>query len=156
VTEAKRALLPRGLTNVPPDDLHKRHNKTFKRQGEWFFVPVTDVEKLAAIAKLPILHGEELRRGRRAGKPHLTSELVRFGGRRVVLVGGREYGVAEYEKLVQAGTRPLGRADYMTADAEVYVRGRVRHSDHETLVLHGWHRVFVNGEISSANMTFYD
>ena len=34
----------------------------------------------------------------------------------------------------------------MRRNAGVYVRGRVRHADHETIVLHGWHRVLMNTE----------
>ena len=29
------------------------------------------------------------------------------------------------------------------AESGVYVRGRVRHADHETITLHGWHRVLI-------------
>jgi hypothetical protein len=34
----------------------------------------------------------------------------------------------------------------MRRDAEVYVRGRVWHPDHKTLVLACWHRVLMNTE----------
>jgi hypothetical protein len=34
----------------------------------------------------------------------------------------------------------------MLRNAGVYVRGRVRHADHKTIVLHGWHRVLMNTE----------
>ena len=40
------------------------------------------------------------------------------------------------------------RADWrqMLRDAEVYAMGRISHPDHATVVLKGWHRVFVNTE----------
>jgi hypothetical protein len=41
----------------------------------------------------------------------------------------------------------------------VYVRGRVRHRDHETVVLNGWHQVVMNTEnLSHAmrNVAFLD
>ncbi|MGD0860727.1 MAG: hypothetical protein ABR912_15610 [Terracidiphilus sp.] len=34
----------------------------------------------------------------------------------------------------------------MTRDAEVYARGEVRHRDHKTTDLAGWHRVYMNRE----------
>jgi hypothetical protein len=34
----------------------------------------------------------------------------------------------------------------------VYVRGRVRHPDHKTVVLDGWHQIFSNTEHLSAAM----
>lgn len=43
--------------------------------------------------------------------------------------------------------------------AGVYVRGSVRHSDHKTVVLDGWHRVFMNLEHNAPfarNVAFLD
>lgn len=154
ITDAKRSLLPRELkgAGLTPDDLARRHNRAFKRQGEWFFVP-TDKD----LSGKPILHGEELRRGRGTpSKPHLVSELIRFGGQPVVLSGGNEYSPAEFERLAERNPALRAGARRMTKDAEVYVRGKVRHRDHATLVLDGWHRVYMNGEALSANMSFYD
>ena len=34
----------------------------------------------------------------------------------------------------------------MTRDADVYARGEVRHPDHKTIDLDGWHRVYMNRE----------
>jgi hypothetical protein len=47
----------------------------------------------------------------------------------------------------------------MRRDAFVYVRGRIRHPDHRTVVLHGWHRVVMNTESQSKamrNVAFLD
>ena len=47
----------------------------------------------------------------------------------------------------------------MQRNAEVYVRGRVRHADHRTITLHGWHRVLMNTENQSRamrNVAFLD
>ena len=40
----------------------------------------------------------------------------------------------------------------MRRDPEVYVKGRVKHSDHATLHLNGWHRVYQNTETKAAAM----
>lgn len=54
---------------------------------------------------------------------------------------------ATYEKLIatdpKAGSMSWQR---MTRDAEVYARGQVRHPDHKTIDLDGWHRVHMNRE----------
>ena len=47
----------------------------------------------------------------------------------------------------------------MTRNAGVYARGKVRHSDHETIDLPFWHRVLMNTETQSrtmANVAFLD
>jgi hypothetical protein len=47
----------------------------------------------------------------------------------------------------------------MVRDAHVFVRGTVRHSDHKTIFLDGWHEVFMNTETRAAamrNVAFLD
>ena len=47
----------------------------------------------------------------------------------------------------------------MRRNPGVYVRGRVRHADHATITLHGWHRVSMNTEGRSKamkNVAFLD
>lgn len=156
VTEAKRALLPQELKDagLTADDLARRRSAKFKRQGEWFFIPVTDVGTLATVLAAPVLHGEPLMRAR-GRKPHIPAELVRFGGQAVWVAGSREYSQSEWEALLRAGG-PIPRARQMVKNPEVYVRGSVRHPDHATLSLLEWHRVFPNREGSSLNLSFYD
>jgi hypothetical protein len=40
----------------------------------------------------------------------------------------------------------------MTRDPELFARGTVRHPDHATITLHGWHRVVMNTEHQSSAM----
>jgi hypothetical protein len=47
----------------------------------------------------------------------------------------------------------------MRRNAGVYVRGHVRHADHATIELHGWHRVLMNTEREAKamrNVAFLD
>ena len=47
----------------------------------------------------------------------------------------------------------------MRRNPQVYVKGRVSHPDHKTIVLPGWHQVHMNTEHRSAamqNMAFLD
>src|SRR5207245_11809754 len=68
--------------------------------------------------------------------------------------------VPEYEKLLQRtpdAKRWAWRA--MVRDARVYVRGQIRHSDHKTVGVHVWHRVFMNTEsraMAMRNVAFLD
>lgn len=154
ITDARRALLPRGLSEagLTPDDLRQRRNGAFIRQGEWFFIP-TDKQ----FDRGRILRDEPLMRGR-GSKPHRVEELVRFGGAPVVLFRGHEYTPEVFDAMLAAGRvahRGLG-AQRMVKDPEVYARGRVRHPDHATIVLPFWHRVMVNAETRSVNLSFYD
>jgi hypothetical protein len=156
VLDAKRALLPEPLraANITVDILNRRHSDVFKRQGEWFFVPVD-----RQFEEPQIIRNEPVFRDRRS-KPHLCWELVRFGGTPVVLYKGTEYTEENWEGYVVAlgvaGTRPTGRVEHRVKDPEVYVRGTVRHPDHATLILNGWHRLYGNMEARSVNLSFYD
>lgn len=40
----------------------------------------------------------------------------------------------------------------MVRDPELYAKGAVRHPDHNTIVLHGWHQVLMNTEPSARAM----
>lgn len=42
------------------------------------------------------------------------------------------------------------------ANPEVYVRGSVRHPDRATIELEGWHRVFINAELTLSEVGFLD
>ncbi|HKV94944.1 MAG TPA: hypothetical protein VJW20_20530 [Candidatus Angelobacter sp.] len=47
----------------------------------------------------------------------------------------------------------------MVRDAHVFVRGTVRHPDHKTIFLEGWHEVLMNTETRAAamrNVAFLD
>jgi hypothetical protein len=123
----------------------RRRNKAFVRQGEWFFIPQPDL----VADERTVFHNEPIRRGR--GKPHWCEYLYRRGG--TVVYVRRDYpnGVTEdayrrFPKERQHGARR------MTRDAEVFVRGAVRHPDHKTIRLRGWHRVLMNTEHEAAAM----
>ena len=47
----------------------------------------------------------------------------------------------------------------MRRNPGVYVRGSVRHADHKTIVLRGWHQVLMNTEgqaLAMRNVAFLD
>jgi hypothetical protein len=58
----------------------------------------------------------------------------------------------EYKRLAER-ERKLGFT-MMKGDAAVYVRGEVRHPDHETITLNGWHRVLMNTENRSSALRY--
>ena len=122
----------------------RRRNEAFVRQGEWFFVPAPE---LVVNPKL-VLKNERLSRGG-GSKPHMCQFLYRTGGRSVYVSAKRPRGVtlAELRELIKS--RPNAENwgwTEMRRDALAYVRGRVWHSDHKTIVLDGWHRVLMNTE----------
>ena len=41
----------------------------------------------------------------------------------------------------------------MRRNPQVYVKGRISHADHKTIVLPGWHRVLMNTENQAAAMS---
>ena len=114
------------------------------RQGEWFFVPAPEVHEDARV----IYRNEPLSRGG-GSKPHICEELMRSSGTAVMVSSAYPTGLTEpeYKRLID--TDPKARRmswRRMVRDAEVYARGDVRHRDHKTIHLDGWHRVYMNRE----------
>lgn len=122
---------------------NRRRNPAFIRQGEWFFVPEPDAKVPSAI----VLRDEPLRRGN--GKPHMVEFLARQNGITVYVCPHYPQGLTESSYRELLDRRPKAR-NYswrlMRRDADVLVKGRVRHADHQTVDLVGWHRVFMNRE----------
>jgi hypothetical protein len=135
---------------VKPRKRNRRRNEAFVRQGEWFFVPVPAGTRLN---ERLILRNEPLRRG--AGKPHIVDELVRDGGVMVYVSTQHPNGLTarQYETLLsrQPSMRNLHWA-VQRRNSHVYVRGKIRHADHKTIVLDGWHQVLMNTETQSVAM----
>jgi hypothetical protein len=148
VDSAKQALKPAPVqeaqrkAKVRTKHLHKRHQAAFIRQGEWFFLPATD---LVVDPKL-IHRNEPIRRG--AGKAHICEELYRTGGRTVMVSSTHPNGISmdAYNKLSQDEKRKGGVWRQMVENPTAYARGKVTHSDHSTIRLQGWHRIQVNSE----------
>ena len=137
---------------LPSHQRFTRHNPAFKRQGEWFFVRARGVW----IDKCAALRNEPIRRG--ASKPHLCQYLRRLGGKAVWFHprhAPNGIGTVQYRAL-DRGLRQADGWRQMARDAEVYVKGSVSHPDHRTLILHGWHRVYLNGEVLSEELVFLD
>lgn len=129
----------------------RRRNPAFVRQGEWFFVPAP---RFVANEKF-VLRNEPLSRGN-GSKAHLVDECVRAGGETVYVSSRYPSGVDQetYSRIVNGhkNARTWGWR-VMRRNAEVYVRGRIRHVDHKTVQLSGWHRVFMNTENQSVAMS---
>ena len=114
------------------------------RQGEWFFVPAPGIKDKGVV----IHRNEPLSRGARS-KPHICEELMRRGGVTVMVAPEYPSGITvdRYDRLIV--TDPKARSmswRRMTRDPEAYARGKVRHPDHKTIDLNGWHRIHMNRE----------
>jgi hypothetical protein len=158
VRDAKQALKPdfvqsseRGVRTKYRD---RRSNAARIRQGEWFFVPAPQVR----VELLLVLRNEPIARG--GGKPHVCEELYRFGGETVYVSPGAPNGLTDEKyRALSEGERNRWNWRVMRRNPKVYVRGRVRHHDHKTVVLDGWHEVLSNTEnLSHAmrNVAFLD
>ena len=150
VRQAKEALKPfdvqvaQGRAGLRAKARNRRKNAAYRRQGEWFFLPV---EGMRVDEKL-VLRNEPLSRGN-GGKPHWVEFCYRTGGETVYVCARHRGGVTEsnYRRILAAD--PDARSwgwQTMRRDMQVFVRGRVRHADHKTIVLHGWHSVLMNTE----------
>ncbi|MBC8101750.1 MAG: hypothetical protein H7Z41_04095 [Cytophagales bacterium] len=159
VGEAMESLKPSGVSRVqhqlgvPTRHWNRRRNAAFQRQGEWFFLPSS-----FAPPELLVLRNEAIRRSS-DGKPHLVESLYRNGGEAVYVCPQRPQGLThrQYQKLL--ADRPSARAwgwRAMRRDMQVYARGRIRHPDHATIMLDGWHQVVMSGEVLSKRVAFLD
>jgi len=122
----------------------KRRNKAFKRQGEWFFVPVSDLVPDEDL----ILKNEPLSRGR-GSKPHMMEFAYRRGGVAVYVNHRHPTGLTqrEYEALPAEQQRGSGVMwAKMVRDATVFAKGKISHGDHAPVILNDWHCVLMNTE----------
>lgn len=125
----------------------KAEGKTI-RQGEWFFVNIPQevrdqIEDAVKHSRLAIR--KKVNIGTvitRVGKPHTADELVVFDPDNNGGVGQRAGGTVED---VRNGTRH---------QAAVFVRGSVRHADHETVYFAQWRRVIKNQERNEGQSSF--
>jgi len=134
---------------VKPRKRNRRRNEAFIRQGEWFFVPASWMQ----IDERRVLRNEPIARG--GGKPHMCEELVRQGGELVYVSPQHPSGLttAQYRKLINSKPK-LAKLGWVAQrrNPGVFVRGKVRHADHKTIVLDGWHQVLMNTETESVAM----
>jgi hypothetical protein len=144
---------------------NKRKNKGFVRQGEWFFLPAPDLKP----DKIRIVGPEPITRDRNS-KPHMVQFCYRTGGETVYVHrkhAPQGIGQAAYSKLQQKINKnkgdytfaDLGGWSQMVRNATVYAKGTVRHADHATIHLDGWHEVLMNRENEAPAMrhvTFLD
>jgi hypothetical protein len=125
-------------------NLFRRRNEAFVRQGEWFFVPAPEL----SVGRGRVLRDEPLTRGF-GSKPHVCQYAHRSGGMTVMVCRYYPAGIstANYREILADDPKAARWGWYpMTRDPRLYVRGAVRHPDHKTIVLDGWHRVAMNTE----------
>jgi len=128
---------------------NKRKNLGFVRQGEWFFIPAPNLKP----EKLLIVGPEPMTRDRRS-KPHMVEFCYRTGGVQVYVHSKHApngISVEAYNKMmrkIREGDSTLTRWGWqtMTRDAGVFAKGWVRHADHKTIYLDGWHEIRMNRE----------
>ncbi len=131
----------------------QRRNEIFVRQGEWFFVFAPEAAINPTFVN-PIHKNEPLIRGG-GSKPHVCQEIFRGGGELVWVCSRYPSGITPQRHAELLKSKPeAARWHWQTfvRDAKVYARGTVRHSDHKTIVLHGWHQVFMNTENEAPGM----
>ena len=163
VRQAKEALKPaevqaaQASKGLRAEARSRRKNTAYRRQGEWFFVPVPGFTVDEAL----VLRNEPLLRGN-GGKPHWVESCYRAGGETVHVCSRHPNGVTgdQHRRILAGNPKARGWGwQTMRRNPGVYVRGRVRHADHKTIVLHGWCRVLMNTEGQSRamrNVAFLD
>jgi hypothetical protein len=135
---------------VKGKDRQRRKNAAYVRQGEWFFLPAPHLH----VMKTEVLLNEPLSRGE-GSKPHWAEFLYRRGGQSVYVCNEYPAGItpAAYFDLLRAKPRAkTWNWRWMVRNPEAYVKGKVSHPDHKTIVLQVWHKVVMNTEGQSQAM----
>jgi len=156
VRAAKEALKPVEVQAIQArlglrwEKCNRRKNAAYHRQGEWFFVPAPDLK----VDERLVLRDEPITRGA-GSKPHRAEFCYRSGGENVYVCSRYLNGLTEdnYRRFLEK--QPEARSWFwsvMRRNAAVHVRGRIRHSDHKTITLDGWHRVLMNTESQAKAM----
>jgi len=99
---------------------------------------------------LLLLRNEPLSSGN-GSKTYWAELCYRSGGETVYVSAKHPAGLTAAE--LPERERKFG-VGMMKRDAVVYVLGEVRHPDHKTVYLEGWHRAFMNTENRSMAMRF--
>lgn len=149
VVTAKEALKPNVVVaaqeskKVVGKKKNRRRNEAFIRQGEWFFIPASEIDP----PKWLVIRNEPMTRGN-GGKPHTAEYLYRTGGTTVYVNRNYPNGLSEanYRRLLRKKEISASSFQVRQLDPSVYVKGRITHADHKTVVLDGWHRVVPNTE----------
>ena len=155
VADAKEALKPaqvraaQARAGLNREESQRRKNEAFIRQGEWFFIPAPHLN----VDAKHILRSEPIRRT--GGKAHMVEEVFRSGGQAVYYSEKRRKAITvpQYRKMLQHNPATV-KDDWrlMQRDMVVYGRGTVRHPDHRTIALQGWHRILMNTESQAPAM----
>jgi hypothetical protein len=92
-----------------------------------------------------VLREEPLTRGR--GNAHVMQFAYRRGGDVVYVSRRYPTGLsqARFERLPERERKSQSWQQFLR-DPQVYAKGAVRHPDHATIRLAGWHRVLMNTE----------
>ncbi len=148
VSQAMEALKPETVlaaesrAGLKKRERNRRKNRAFVRQGEWFFIPAPRMR----VDESTTRRNEPLMRG--GGKPHWAEYCFRTGGETVYV--NREFpnGLTEAQRAAWQRDNPDRKLHWnaMQRDMEVYVKGTIKHPDHATVRLDGWHRVEMNTE----------
>lgn len=161
VRAAKESLMPPQVRAVAlrsglrGNHLLRRRTNAFVRQGEWFFVPTYDgVDALFVHRNEPLI-----RPG--GGKPHIVQELVRGRGETVWHHASHAPNGIDHSQYLSLSADVRGDGGWsrrmrVTDATRVLARGTVRHPDHATIHLRGWHRVFINTEVRPTSLGFLD
>ncbi len=157
VAAAKASLKPESIreqeTGLTSQKRNRRKTKIFVRQGEWFFIP----SDFAPSDPKMINKNEALRRS--GSKSHVADFGYRTGGESVMVCSRHPNGVTqeEYRQLVDQNPSAKNfNWRNMVRNAQVYVKGAIRHPDHATIVLDRWHLVLMNTERRSQAVAFLD
>ncbi len=159
VSAAKASLKPAEIRAREAGQSNEKRNRrktsVFRRQGEWFFIPAPAV----VAEEHRIRKDEPLVRPGGGSKAHIAQFAYRVGGESVMVCSKYPQGLTQkqYSKLINRTPRAknFGWVE-MKRNPTVYVRGKIRHPDHATIVLDTWHRVLMNTENRSTAVAFLD
>jgi len=136
------------LHNLPHSQWNLRRTAAFVRQGEWFFIPRPREDD----RNHDVRRREPLSRGL-GSQLHWCEEVFRLGGQDVWVSERFSRGLTDEQyRALPPERRNRSSWRRMTRGATAFARGWVRHRDHATITLDGWHEVVMNTESQATTM----
>jgi hypothetical protein len=137
------------ITKVKTKNINKRHNKAFIRQGEWFFIPYNKLYT----SNLIVIKNHSL-------NGHICDEVYEDVVENYFHHKHAPAGMLEwaYKKFLKKHPRIHPRKGWTTSSSifNLYARGHIRHKDHQTIYLNGWHIVLKNRQKHTAGNVYLD
>ncbi len=139
------------IKKIKRKNINKRHNKAFIRQGEWFFIS----SRISINTQNYIMY-----KNHSLGNGHVCDEVCETVIETYFHSKHAPKGLLKgnYKRFLEKHPHIHPNKGWWTSIMyfDRYARGHVRHKDHKTIYLNGWHIVLKNRQKNTPGNDFLD